>query len=114
MASCCEVARCDAQEALGEDFVAASSLNSLLFNASLCINCGMCSTVCPQRVFAPGEHVVELVRPDVCMECGACQLNCPTGAIMVNNGVGCAAAMISAALRGQEEPTCGKDTCATC
>jgi len=42
------------------------------------------------------------------MECGACQLNCPTGAISVESGVGCAAAMIYAALTGKKEATCGK------
>ena len=33
------------------------------------------------------------------MECGACALNCPVQAIEVQSGVGCAWAMISAALR---------------
>jgi ferredoxin len=51
--------------------------------------------------------VAQLVRPDACTECGACQLNCPTGAIVVDSGVGCAAAMIRAALRGEEEASCG-------
>jgi ferredoxin len=41
------------------------------------------------------------------MECGACQLNCPTGAIAVDSGVGCAAAMIASALRGRREVTLG-------
>jgi ferredoxin len=36
------------------------------------------------------------------MECGACQLNCPTAAITVDSGVGCASAMIGAALRGKK------------
>jgi hypothetical protein len=41
------------------------------------------------------------------MECGACQVNCPTDAISVDSGVGCAAAMIRAALTGKKEVTCG-------
>lgn len=49
-----------------------------------------------------------LKKPEACMECGACQLNCPTEAINVDSGVGCASAMITAALGGQklEEATC--------
>jgi len=91
------------------NFVAASSLNTLAFSAERCINCGMCSAVCPHGVFMAGESIVRIVRPDACMECGACQLNCPVGALQVDSGVGCAAAMISAALRGLPEPTCGGD-----
>jgi hypothetical protein len=45
------------------------------------------------------------------MECGACQVNCPTHAIAVESGVGCAAAMICAALTGQKEATCGDAQC---
>jgi ferredoxin len=52
-----------------------------------------------------------LVRPQACMECGACQLNCVTGAIHVESGVGCAAAMIQAALKGQKEVSCGGEAC---
>jgi len=33
-------------------------------------------------------------------------LNCPTGALFVDSGVGCAAAMISAALRGVKDSSC--------
>ena len=85
------------------------SLNTLEYNPELCINCGMCSAVCPHGVFAPNGRVVQLVHPEACMECGACQLNCPTGAILVDSGVGCAAAMISAALTGKKEPSCGPE-----
>jgi len=81
--------------------------NTLRYDSELCTNCGMCSTVCPHGVFADGERVAQLVRAEGCMECSACQLNCPTGAINVESGVGCAAAMIHAALRGGKEPTCG-------
>jgi len=85
--------------------------NTLEYSPELCINCGMCSTVCPHAVFAPGEHSALLVRPEACMECGACQRNCPTEAIFVDSGVGCAAAMIAAALGGKSDPTCGPDLC---
>lgn len=81
--------------------------NTLQYNPELCINCGMCSIVCPHGVFAPGDGVAQLVRREACMECGACQLNCPVEAIMVESGVGCATAMISAALTGKKEPVCG-------
>jgi len=89
----------------------ASALNTLEYDQDLCIHCGMCSTVCPHGVFAANEHVAVLARPDACMECGACQLNCPTGAITVQSGVGCASAMIYAALRGQKEVGCSDETC---
>ena len=85
----------------------ASTLNTLKYNPELCIGCEMCSIVCPHAVFAMNGHVAQLVHPDACMECGACQLNCPTDAIMVDSGVGCAAATIRAALLGEKEATCG-------
>jgi hypothetical protein len=49
------------------------------------------------------------------MECGACAMNCAPGAITVRAGVGCAAAVITGALRGTE-PTCdcGCDTPSDC
>jgi len=89
--------------------VRGTSMNTLEYNPELCINCGMCSAVCPHGVFAPNGKVAQLVRAEACMECGACQQNCPTGAIAVDSGVGCAAAMIYAALTGKKEPTCGPD-----
>ena len=42
---------------------------------------------------------------DLCMECGACARNCPTEAVTVQAGVGCAAAVINAAL-GRNASSC--------
>ncbi len=86
-------------------------INTLAFRPGRCINCGMCLKVCPHRVFAQGDGRVRMVRADLCMECGACQINCPSGAIAVDSGVGCAAAMIMAALRGKDEVVCGEECC---
>lgn len=80
--------------------------NTLRYKADLCANCGVCLDVCPHAVFEPGDRAVRLVRPEACMECGACQRNCVAGAIVVDSGVGCAAAYIYAALTGRE-PNCG-------
>ena len=85
--------------------------NTLLYHQELCINCRRCTQVCPYGVFAEGPDHAELARPAACMECGACALNCPVQAIEVQSGVGCAWAMISAALRGRDmdsgECSCG-------
>ncbi len=85
----------------------AYQVNTLSFKPELCNGCGMCAAVCPHAVFAMNGRRAELARPQACMECGACQMNCITGAITVESGVGCAAAMMRAALLGQKEATCG-------
>ena len=80
--------------------------NTLVYDTKLCNGCAMCVAVCPQAVFEMNGHLAKLVRPQACMECGACQVNCVTNAITVESGVGCASAMIRAALTGRKEVTC--------
>ena len=80
---------------------------TLKFNPSECNGCGMCYNVCPHAVFQREGRTITVARAENCMECGACQLNCPTHAIAVDSGVGCAGAMIRAALTGKREPVCG-------
>jgi NAD-dependent dihydropyrimidine dehydrogenase PreA subunit len=92
----------------------ASVLNTLQYDLELCIGCEMCVIVCPHAVFAMNGRVAQLVHPEACMECGACQLNCPTDAIAVDSGVGCAAAMIRAALTSKKEPTYGNEIESSC
>jgi len=81
--------------------------NSLMLDTDLCTGCGMCHMVCPHRVFQINDRKAQIVKSSSCMECGACRMNCPAGAIKVDSGVGCAAAMIWASLTGKSEPTCG-------
>ncbi|MDZ4230276.1 MAG: mercury methylation ferredoxin HgcB [Dehalococcoidales bacterium] len=87
--------------------ISSYAINTLSYNAALCTGCAMCWTVCPQQVFEPENGKARIVNYEACMECGACQLNCPTNAITVDSGVGCAAAMIRAALTGKKEASCG-------
>lgn len=102
--------------------------NTLELYQDKCIGCGMCVNVCPHAVFTMSERkvggmgpglglglitsksVATLARKEACMECGACQMNCPVDAIRVQSGVGCAAAMIKAALTGGPE-TCDDGSC---
>ena len=91
----------------------AIAINTLQYDQSLCVGCGMCAAVCPHGVFEMNGRTALLVRYEACMECGACALNCPVGAITVDSGVGCAAAMIHAALTGGEV-SCGGDGGAAC
>jgi NAD-dependent dihydropyrimidine dehydrogenase PreA subunit len=87
--------------------IAASDFNTLRYDSTHCIGCGMCEAVCPHHVFRMENRTAVLIHGDDCMECGACQINCPVGAIQVESGVGCAAAMMRAALLRQSTPTCG-------
>ncbi len=87
--------------------VSVSALNTLKFDSELCTGCGVCVNVCPHAVFALNSRTIHVVCGDACMECGACQVNCPFGAIQVDSGVGCAAAMIRAALTRQKQAESG-------
>lgn len=92
--------------------------NTLNYHLDKCINCGRCMQVCPHGVFAEGEEHIKLVDPAACMECGACARNCPVQAIEVQSGVGCAWAMMSAAIRGKSldsgECGCGGEAGSCC
>jgi len=87
---------------------------TLNFNRSLCTGCGRCTEVCPHEVFEMSDGKARVIDKNRCMECGACMVNCPAGAIAVNKGVGCAAAVIQGAVKG-EEPSCGcSDSASSC
>ncbi len=83
-----------------------SNVVSLVLDEEKCIGCGRCLEVCPHGVFALEAGKAQIADLDGCMECGACAKNCSPEAISVQAGVGCAAAIITGALRGTE-PNCG-------
>jgi NAD-dependent dihydropyrimidine dehydrogenase PreA subunit len=91
-----------------------ANVTTLQYSRDKCTGCGRCAEVCPQRVFEMRDKRAAITDKDRCMECGACALNCEFGAISVNAGVGCAAALINSMVTGGP-PSCGcGDTAAGC
>jgi len=90
------------------------NVTTLHYSKDKCTGCGRCVEVCPQGVFEMRDKRAMITDKDLCMECGACAKNCEFGAIAVNSGVGCAAAIFNGMITGGE-PTCGcGDTTASC
>lgn len=78
---------------------------TLELNADRCTGCGTCIEVCPHKVFELRDKKAAIADRDSCMECGACVNNCSFGALSVDKGVGCAAAIINSMIYGGE-PSC--------
>ena len=91
-----------------------ANVTTLTYAADKCVGCGRCVEVCPHNVFVLQERRAQITDRDRCMECGACALNCDFGALAVNSGVGCAAALINSMITGGE-PSCDcEDSAAGC
>ena len=84
-------------------------VTTLALDPSLCNGCQMCTTVCPHAVFRVEDKRAAIADRDACMECGACARNCEQGAITVDAGVGCAAAIIAGALGLKRSCCCTLD-----
>jgi len=80
----------------GGSYEVSCECNDTEYSPDKCAGCGRCAEVCPRDVFAMQDKRAVVMDKDLCMECGACALNCEYGAITVNSGVGCAAALINA------------------
>ncbi|MEK6698799.1 MAG: mercury methylation ferredoxin HgcB [Nitrospirota bacterium] len=88
-----------------------ANVATLQYAPDKCTGCGRCVEVCPQGVFVLRQKLAAVTDKDLCMECGACAMNCEFGAISVNSGVGCAAALINSMVTGRP-PSCGCDSTA--
>jgi NAD-dependent dihydropyrimidine dehydrogenase PreA subunit len=82
------------------------NVTTLHYNSEKCTGCGMCTQVCPHRVFEMNGSRAYITDRDRCIECGACMRNCPSGALSVRPGVGCAVAILLSAFK-REKPSCG-------
>ena len=56
------------------------------YDATKCINCGMCERVCPMGAVrvVDGRAVID---DEKCVACGMCATKCPRGAIHDANGI---------------------------
>jgi len=87
---------------------------SLELDSEQCNGCGQCTRVCPREVLKLTDGKARIVERDRCMECGACALNCEAGALSVEAGVGCAAAVINGALGRDSACCCSTDSGGGC
>lgn len=53
-------------------------------NKDLCIQCGICTEVCPAKALGMGENGPEAIMPQACNGCGHCVAVCPHMAIDSN------------------------------
>lgn len=84
---------------------------SLEYDLNKCTGCTLCTIVCPHAVFEMHNKKARITDIDRCMECSACMVNCPADAILVNTGVGCAAAVINSMIgKNKGEIACGCDS----
>lgn len=93
-----------------------TNVTSLAYNREKCVGCGLCAEVCPHGVFVVRDTKAVIINRDRCMECSACSNNCAFGALSVDRGVGCAAALINSMITGGE-PSCdcgAKNSSACC
>lgn len=82
------------------------NVSTLRLDKQKCSGCAMCTFVCPHHVFIMNDKRARITDLDACMECGACAINCPENAILVQAGVGCAAAAIYSKIRKSDAPCC--------
>lgn len=53
----------------------------LTVNQKLCVKCGMCAQVCPNRIIGMNDKGPEMRYAPACIACGQCTAVCPYGAL---------------------------------
>ncbi|MFH0787491.1 MAG: mercury methylation ferredoxin HgcB [Pseudomonadota bacterium] len=94
-----------------KEFRYLTNVSTLKLDETRCLGCGSCALVCPHGVYIINGKKAEIADLDGCMECGACRNNCPTAAINLTPGVGCAAYIIQAWIKGKKGASCGPAVC---
>ncbi|MFH0803253.1 MAG: FAD-dependent oxidoreductase [bacterium] len=84
----------EVEEEPGENEMLAEARSCLTCQAGLCVGCGICEEVCPDRVIKvkteisqDGREIVSEYDLDIrtCMFCGLCAEECPTGALFMSD-----------------------------
>ena len=70
----------------------------LLFRSRLCVNCGTCAELCPQKVHLFGESGHTLARGN-CISCGKCAEGCLPGALALCGTLLTAEQVVASVLR---------------
>jgi NAD-dependent dihydropyrimidine dehydrogenase PreA subunit len=87
-----------------------SGVVTLVYDISKCTGCRRCIEVCPHGVFVMENDKARVIDGDACIECGACMNNCAFGALKVDAGVGCAAAVL-VSKKKKPESCCNENAC---
>jgi L-aspartate semialdehyde sulfurtransferase ferredoxin len=68
-----------------EGVIISEASKDLIFYKDLCVNCGLCASVCIGKAFTLNSSSYEIeLDKDKCILCGLCQDACPVKAIKLN------------------------------
>ena len=89
---------------------------TLEIDEARCTGCRRCIEVCPRSVLIMEGGKSRITDIDLCIECGACLANCEFVVIRVQQGVGCASAIIGSMISGGEPECscCDSDEATSC
>lgn len=57
---------------------------TIIHDEDLCVNCGLCTSVCPTQALAMSEDDMLIFEREKCVACQMCVTTCPMNAMSVN------------------------------